>query len=463
MALVTETIVDITRDLLFLVCLGIEINSTVSVGIRCFTPGVAAWQSRVFCDDVIKWYLTCTLFVVKRYYVEQKCRARAAARLWARSTPMVARVEAVLKKRVVPGKTLLFIDEIQNSKNVMELLRFFAEEYPQLHVIATGSLIDVVMSGKWNVPVGRVEYLQMYPLTFFEYLEADGRLIARQQLEQAEQGMVTIPLWREKFEEYLMVGGMPEAVTAYTMNRSYLELTEIHQRLSWSYEDDIAKYVKNQSEATVVRMVLTHAPTLAGRQFTYENMGNSGFISRDVGRAVEKVEEAKLLYQVKAINSIQLPLAIKDKRPKKMLWIDVGLMNTSNKARWPMTEGEYRGRVMEQIVGQTLLAHYDREKPRLYYWGRNKNEGSAEVDFACQWGQKLAAFEVKSGQSHAMKSLMSMIDEGGEVVVPIRVSWEGPRVEEYKYAGKKYRVLSVPFYLLERWEELADDFLNNSG
>lgn len=367
------------------------------------------------------------------------------------------RVELVFNKRIVEGETLLFIDEVQSSKNVMELLRFFAEDHPRLHVIVSGSLIEAVMTGKWSVPVGRVEYLYMYPLTFFEYLDASGREIAREQLENYKLGQKIDQgnLWREIYSEYMQVGGMPEAVANFVEHHSYIELFQIHGRLMESFMDDIAKYVFREKESGALRMVISYAPKIAGKVFTYENMGQSGLISRDVSSAVLKVEQARLLYQVKAINSTSLPLVTKDKRPKKMIWCDMGLVNSANKVSIPLIVGDYSGQLMEQVAGQALWSSFERSRVELYYWGRDKNEGSAEVDFVIQNAQKLVAFEVKAGGGREMRSLLSMIEAGGEKILPVRVSFDAPGIEEREYLGKKYQIYSVPFYLLDRWEQIV--------
>ena len=108
---------------------------------------------------------------------------------------------------------------------------------------------------------------------------------------------------------------------------------------------------------------------------------------------------------------------------------------------------------MEQFVGQTLVARGLRRTLDLTYWARNKDEGSAEVDFCFQHQNKIVGLEVKSGNTKNLKSLFSMMDLGGDKVIPVRVSWDGLGVEEYQYSGKKYKILSVPFYLLERIDE----------
>ena len=125
----------------------------------------------------------------------------------------------------------------------------------------------------------------------------------------------------------------------------------------------------------------------------------------------------------------------------------------ANKSHETVFEGTYQGRLMEQVVGQTLVAGGVRKKTEVYYWARNRDEGSAEVDFCIQFGNHVVGIEVKSGNTREMKSLFSMIESNPGNVIPVRVSWDKLGIEKYKYSGKEYKILSLPFYLLERWEE----------
>lgn len=136
-----------------------------------------------------------------------------------------------------------------------------------------------------------------------------------------------------------------------------------------------------------------------------------------------------------------------------MIWLDIGLVNLANKSHQAVFEGTYQGRLMEQVVGQTLVAGGMRKKTEMYYWARNRDAGSAEVDFVMQCGGKMVAMEVKSGETRDMKSLFSLIHEGGNRILPMRVGWERLGMETYHYDKHKYEILSLPFYMLERWEE----------
>ena len=362
-------------------------------------------------------------------------------------------------KKIFPGKSLIFIDEIQESKNIMELLRFFTEERPDLHLIAAGSLLEAKMTGKWNVPVGRVEYMYLFPMTFFEYLRSVQKGNFLEQLENAEIGkeIIGTNFIEGHFKDYILIGGMPAVVNKYAETGNFSEIKNTLSDMITSYDDDIGKYAAG-SKRKYVEAIFKIAPSYIGQLFNYENFGDLGYKSREVSEAIRRLEQVRLLNQVKAINSLSTPLGYKHKRAKKMIWLDNGLANQANDAFQSISEGRYQGRVMEQIVGQTLIAGGVRRKFELAYWSRNKDEGSAEVDFCWQYNDKIVGLEVKSGNSKNLKSLFSMMDIGGDKVIPVRVSWDKLGLEKYVFSGKKYRILSLPFYLLERWEDFISAY-----
>ena len=364
------------------------------------------------------------------------------------------RVELYMKKELKDQHTLLFIDEVQESSRVLELLRFFAEERPRLHVIVAGSLLEVKMTRKWRVPVGRVEYMYLYPLTFFEYLTATGQSQWRSYAEKLKIGEKIIGGEKLKkiFLEYMLVGGLPEAVDSIVKRQGIGAVKEIQERLQSAYGDDISNYARD-AEKKYLELAMMAAPKLAGGLFKYENMGESGYRGREIREAVDTLERIMLLTQVNAINTTTVPLFPKPKRAKKMIWLDIGLVNLANKSHETVFEGTYQGRLMEQVVGQTLVAGGVRKKTEVYYWARNRDEGSAEVDFCIQFGNHVVGIEVKSGNTRKMKSLFSMIESNPGKVIPVRVSWDKLGIEKYKYSGKEYKIVSLPFYLLERWEE----------
>lgn len=371
---------------------------------------------------------------------------------------MLKNISLMMGKRVKADKTLLFIDEIQESQNVMGLLRFFAEERPDLQIITAGSLLEAKMGSGWTIPVGRVDYLNLYPLTFFEYLKAVGKNELVKELSRVRLGdtMQWADMVVGLYKEYVLMGGMPEVVATYAKSQDYQGIKKVFARLITAYEDDIGRYAGGKMEKKYLELVMEFAPRVAGGLFKYENFGESGYRSREIGWAVSKLEQVRLLTQIKAINSLSLPLTYKYKRAKKMIWLDTGIVNFVNNTYQEIVSGGYKGKIMEQMVGQTLIAGGTRRPIELGYWARNRDEGSAEVDFCLQHGDRVVGMEVKSGNIREMKSLFSMIESNGGTVIPVRVSWDKLGIENYTYSGKQYNILSLPFYLLERWEEFIN-------
>jgi len=369
----------------------------------------------------------------------------------------VNRINLFFDKKVVPGASLLFIDEIQESKNVMELLRFFAEEMPELHVITAGSLLEAKIGKDWSIPVGRVDYRYLYPMTFFEYLKARKKTALLDSLEKVRLGdsFAFGDMAADLFKEYVMIGGMPEVVRSFVETGDYSQTRAIFNRLQTAYMEDIGKYSKSKEANKYLEFVLEYGPKLAGTLFKYENFGGSNYRSREMGEAIQTVEKVMLLKQVLAVNSTALPLVPKNIRPKKMVWMDVGLANFINNAYEEMLVGEYKGKIMEQVVGQSLLARGTARPVDLYYWSKDRDEGSAEVDFCFQHQSGLVGMEIKSGNISKMKSLFSMADLDSTVTL-LRVSWDDLKIESWKFTGKTYPVLSVPFYLIDR----CQDFLS---
>jgi len=370
------------------------------------------------------------------------------------------RISILFDKTAVDGSTLIFIDEVQESKNIMELLRFFSEERPQLHVIAAGSLLEAKIEKSWSIPVGRIDYKYVYPMTFFEYLEARGKNALLDTLKNInpEDRFEFKDLAGSLFKDYIITGGMPEVINSYASTGNYDEVKTILNRLQTAYIDDIRKYSRSNSDSKYLEYVIEYGARVAGLLFTYENFSGSNYHSREMAQALNTVEKVMLLKQVPAISSPVLPLTPKFKRPKKMIWLDVGLVNFINDVYKDLITGVYKGRIMEQVVGQAIIANGVQKKTELYYWAKERSQGSAEVDFCIQHGTRLVGIEVKSGNILKLRSLFSMAS-ADENIIAVRVSWDDLKVEKYEFAGKTYKLLSIPFYLIDRLPELVDWFI----
>jgi uncharacterized protein len=373
-------------------------------------------------------------------------------------------IKVKLNQDLIDGETLLFLDEIQNCPSLIKLLRFFFEDRPTLHVIAAGSLLEAKIEQEgFSLPVGRVEFAYLYPLDFFEYLTAKREnnlfdFLSSIKLDgHIPQGIHQQAM--DTFIEYTMVGGMPEAVAEYLKERDFRNLKTIYNSLFTGYIDDVYKY-SSQADAKYLNYIIENSPLFAGTTITYDKFGGSNFRSREMSKAFSILEKVMLLNQLPATKSQELPLIGQEKRPKKLLFLDVGLVNHAMGIREEYISLKdlnhfYRGRIAEQVIGQNIISQFIESPPFLFYWAKDKKKGSAELDFCAQKNARILGIEVKSGTSGRLKSLMSFSQEVKSHCLA-RI-YGGNLRKERITVGKDNAVLwSLPFYLITRIFEICD-------
>lgn len=361
------------------------------------------------------------------------------------------------------GDTLIFIDEIQNSPKTIARLRYFYEQRPDLYIIAAGSLLENLVDVKVSFPVGRVQYLAMRPCSFCEFLEAIGNgsllNVISQNWEYAS------PFHNELmhlFNQYTIVGGMPEAVQKYAETGDVLALDDIYETLIQSYKDDSEKYVKGNKLTDVVRFLLTYGWAFAGETITLGNFANSGYKSREVAEAFRLLEKAMLLELIYPVSSTQIPAIPETRRRPKLVWFDTGLVNYQAGVRQEIigsTEmvDSWRGHIAEQVVAQELQALDDRISSRRSFWARANN--GAEVDFIITYKSKIYPVEVKSGTNAHLRSLQVFIDNS-PADIAVRV-WSNPfSVDNLTTPnGKQFRLINLPFYLIWRIDSILQSLI----
>lgn len=377
-------------------------------------------------------------------------------------------VKIYYKQDLEEKDTLLFIDEIQNTPNLISLLRFFYEENTSYDVISAGSLLEPkIKQAKISMPVGRVDSLYLYPLDFFEFLYAIGEtelLNSLKQLNFNENLSNSVPAYleqvaKERFNEYLIVGGMPEAVYKYAEKRSLSSILNIYEGLLRTYADDVYKYAE-EPLATKISNIITTAPTFAGSTFMYSQFSSD----RDISSAFELVESIMLISQVKATQSLMTPLVPNLNIQKKLLYIDIGLVNYRVDNQQDLLHNQdlsssFRGSVTEQVTGQHLLSLVNQRKQDIFYWTRPKSQSKAEVDFCFGKDGYIIGIETKSGSKGNLKSLFSFSDKltnNNQKHILIRIHLGHMKIEELEYAGTPYKVYSIPAYLLPRIYEFVE-------
>ncbi len=347
-----------------------------------------------------------------------------AASLFASKDPaaIVPLLEARYGTSVTPGRTLLFLDEIQAAPELLACLRYFHERMPQLHVIAAGSLLDFALRERgFSVPVGRIEYLHLGPMSFEEYLLAVGHGKLRDFLCELSLGMVVPDAIHAELmrlvAQYLVIGGMPASIEAFVRSGSHRESEATRQSIVSTYRDDFAKY-GTRAERERMERVFMAIPRMVGDKFMYSRVSRDDR-SRELGAALHRLCLARIAHRVRHSAANGAPLGAEaDDRAFKVLCMDVGLLCRSCGLSVLDIEAAgsvmavNRGAVCEQFIGQHLLhagEWYD--EPELYCWMREEKQSNAEVDYLMTLGERVIPIEVKAGKTGTLKSLHVFLRE----------------------------------------------------
>ena len=373
---------------------------------------------------------------------------------------LVSMLFASLGKIKKDGKTLIFIDEIQNSPKTIALLRYFYEQRPDLYVVAAGSLLENLIDVKVSFPVGRVQYLALRPCSFYEFLGAIDKNELLAILSQKPE--LTVAFHEQlmhQFNQYAIIGGMPEAIQQYAETKDVVAIEDVYETLVQAYKDDAEKYVVGNKLTDTVRFILSYGWAFAGETITLGNFANSGYKSREVGDAFRLLEKAMLLELVYPVSSTQMPVIPETRRMPKLIWFDTGLVNYQAGIRSEIIGSTdmvdaWRGHIAEQITAQELLALEDRVGQHRAFWAKPNN--GAEVDFVVSHDSRLYPIEVKSGTNSHLRSLQVFMDSSN-VDVAIRI-WSKPySVDDIKTVnGKTFKLVNLPFYLIGRIHDILN-------
>ena len=391
--------------------------------------------------------------------------------LFSRMNPVrevIQGIQLKFNKKIIPRSTLIFFDEVQNSSVAMNQLRYFYEEMPDLHIVAAGSLLEVKMKSEgFSFPVGRVEYCYMFPVTFEEFLSALEETETLHYINSIKPGK-KIPTeihntLMKQYHEYLLVGGMPEAVARYAETKSLIDVDPVYESILTGFKDDVLKYA-SIAKTKYIQYLIEHASKYIGLSIKYENFGGSGFRSREMSEAFDVLEKAMVISRVYASASRQLPLINNLKKSPKLLYLDTGLVSYQVGLRTKIMNIQdinavYHGQLSEQIVGQALLSLATRKSINLSYWYREQKGSISEIDYLISSNNKLIPIEVKSGKSGTLKSLHNFIEESRNNFA-VRIYSGVMGIEKIRTPNKKqFTLFSIPFYLLHRIEQLLDEVL----
>jgi hypothetical protein len=373
-----------------------------------------------------------------------------------------------------PG-TLVFLDEIQATPSGLAALRYLHEQRPDLPLIAAGSLLEMVLrSHDFSMPVGRIEYLHLGPLTFEEFLRAKGdghvaELCATWRPEEPWPDSAHRIL-ASRQREFLLIGGMPEAIASYVNQEGLENVRRVQRSIVSTYRDDFAKYGSTAASLVRLQTVFDYVPTALGQKIKYTNISRDER-ARELRTAVDLLALARVLWPVHHSDCSGLPLeAGIDRHTYKCLFLDVGLasfmtgVDWESLGRWDDRRLVHEGGLAEQFIGQHLLFRKrGLEEPSLCYWLRQARAANAEVDFVIEHRRHVVPVEVKSGTAGRMRSLHYFLTRGlGESDrVAVRFDLNPPSVSENEHRlpdgpSVRYRLLSLPLYMVQQTERLLD-------
>jgi uncharacterized protein len=356
------------------------------------------------------------------------------------------------------NQTLVFIDEIQAAPDVINQLRYFHEQEPGIFVIAAGSMLETLFDKNVSFPVGRVEYKVLRPVSFPEFLSALGELTALEQLQSiplqpfAHQKLLSL------FHTYALIGGMPEAVQHYSVNKDLVALSSIYDSLLTSYMDDAEKYARSDKQMQLIRHAIRSSFVQAGKRIKFHGFGNSDYGSREMGEALRTLQKAMLLYLVYPETSYTLPLLPDLKKSPRLHVLDTGLMNHFAGIQREVLSTDdlskvYQGTMIEHLVGQELLAFQHQSLSALHFWTREKKTSVAEVDYVFPFEGKLIPIEVKSGSEGALRSLHLFMDEAPHDVAIRFYAGEFSISKITTPQGKDFRLINLPYYAVSQIEK----------
>lgn len=352
-----------------------------------------------------------------------------------------------------PGKTLIIFDEIQEAERALTSLKYFYENAPEYHIVAAGSLLGIALHQNTSFPVGKVEFMDLYPLNFEEFLNAMGEAALVELLHQKQWQLVTAykTKYIEMLKQYYFVGGMPEVVVNYVQHSDLKEVRELQRQILDAYEQDFSKHAPVEIVPRL-RMVWNSIPAQLSREnrkFIY-GLIRQGARAKEFELAITWLMDCGLVHQVNRVTKVALPLkAYEDFAAFKLFVVDVGLLGAMAALdAKTLLDGhsvfmEFKGALTEQFVLQQLLSDKDLS---IYYWSSDKSDG--EIDFLVQCRNKLIPIEVKAAENLQAKSLRFFVQKYHPDIA-VRTSMSDYREEEW--------LTNLPLYAINGFSDLANE------
>jgi len=358
---------------------------------------------------------------------------------------LLEKISLYTGKKVIPGETLLFLDEVQMCERAIIALRYFKEELPELHVIAAGSLIDFSLKNI-GMPVGRVQFMYLHPLSFGEFLTAIGKQELREYVKKGEVDPVLHNKLIEEVGTYFWLGGMPAVVHSWLTHKDLQTCLNLQDEIILSYKQDFEKYASGKL-IDKVEIVFNAIPEHLGEKFVYSKI-DADLRSYVFKEALDCLRKAGIIHLAYHSSAQGVPLAAgKDSKKFKVFFFDIGLAQRIlglDLKQWITTPLNVRhaGAIAEQFVAQEYIAYTSIKQPaELYYWHREERSSNAEVDFLFLLNGKIIPTEVKAGKTGTLRSLQLFLETH-------KNSPYGLKISEQNFSTQ-LPVFSIPFYGIE--------------
>ena len=369
---------------------------------------------------------------------------------------IIQNLSLYLKYDIKPRTDLIIFDEIQASNNALNSLKYFNEQANEYHIAAAGSLLGIKLSKPKSFPVGKVNFLNMYPLTFLEFLDAINKSSFRELIENTSEFTPYPELFHQELIEllrtYYYVGGMPEAVQFFSETHDFFRIREIHDEILKSYTLDFAKHAP-PSDIPKLSLIWESIPAQLGKEnkkFIFSALKKTAR-AREYENALQWLEDTGLILRVNRVKSGKIPLtAYSDKSIFKIYVLDIGLLGALAMippdilAHGDQLFNEYKGAFVENYVAQQLKSHTSTE---LYYWTSN---ASAEIDFICAYKNNIFPLEAKAGINPRSKSLL-FYDKKYNPKILSRTT-----LLNLKHDGK---ICNYPLYAISLFPELSGSLI----
>ncbi len=365
------------------------------------------------------------------------------------------------------GETLLFIDEIQESPKTIQLLRYFYEEIPELHVISAGSLLEFSFRYIQSFPVGRVEFLYLNPLNFQEYLSAIEHESALEYFNQIPIKPVAHITLLSLFHRFAIVGGMPEVLKTEIKSKNIADLPKIYESIWSTYQNDIEKYASNETDRKVTKHIITSAHLNIDERIKFQNFGNSNYRSREVGESFRHLEDAKIIQLIYPTTQVQIPIKPDIKKSPRLQILDTGLLNYTLGIQASLLalkdlSSAYKGAIIPHLITQELLSLNSLSYHKPNFWVREKKQSNSKVDLVYPYKNKVIPIEIKSGSTGTLKSLHQFMDATDHSYA-IRIYGGVFRIEEsITQKGTRFLLMNLPYYLGTKIPEYVEWFVETN-